>query len=637
MVTINISSTKAIGNTLSALLAGATVSTFVALLSYFGIRLGESGYLSAPNFNLTGSTITASILATLAFILGITTLLKSKTASSKVLLVAAVCINLLGVALLGSTPTWVVLAVGLATLVYTVATTQVSAVVSMVKENKVYFLTIITFVVATVVMLITPATRSVITNPDYPRELRLPLRESWVVSSSIMRDFPILGTGPSTFNLNYTRYKPLSVNSENFWSVTFSRPGNEVLGIVSSLGIVGFLVFLFLILRVFKVTSSLKAHINNPVLAISLCAVTYAMLSLLLVHSVNVTTGFLLVMFLALGIAKSKLEASREIDTVQLSLSSLSGGGGMSLIGSERSEIFQYIMAIPVVAITLVGGFYIYREYAGEYFMRQAIVAAQKNDGLATYEYQQRAISTNPTKDSYHNTFANTNLALAGNLSARGNELTDDDRATVQTLISQSVGSSRITTETLNPLNAANWEIRASIYRALIGVAEDANTWAVNAYNTAIRLDPVNPRLRLELGGVYYAAEDYLSAANLFSQAVSLKDDYANAHYNFAQALKMLQRYEDARRELVATRRLLEESSADYEAVNAEIKEIEANFPTAAGNQKPTVDEIAGTQPEEVEQEPLTNVGEEVEQEAIEEGTIENVEEIVQEEEEPQE
>jgi tetratricopeptide (TPR) repeat protein len=148
----------------------------------------------------------------------------------------------------------------------------------------------------------------------------------------------------------------------------------------------------------------------------------------------------------------------------------------------------------------------------------------------------------------------------------------------------------------------------------LIGAAQDADKWAIRAYTAAIQLDPTNPRLRILLGGVYYANKDYLSAANLFAQSTNLKADYANAHYNLAQALKQLQRFDQAKIELENTQRLVAQGSADHDRVSSEIAEVTKQISVAGAqtSTQPTVSQLEGeeTTAPTATQEPINNEGE---------------------------
>ena len=184
--------------------------------------------------------------------------------------------------------------------------------------------------------------------------------------------------------------------------------------------------------------------------------------------------------------------------------------------------------------------------------------------------------------------------------------MTDADKQTIQTLVTQAIGNARLATEVYSPLNAANWETRALIYKSLLNVAQNASDWAINSYNTAIQLDPANPRLRLDLGGIYFAKNDFLSAANQFRQATVLKQDYANAHFNFALSLEKLQQYDQAKRELDITKLLVPQDSPDAKMVEREIANLPKPVTATTTAEKPTVEQLTGVQ-QGAKQEPLSN------------------------------
>lgn len=327
----------------------------------------------------------------------------------------------------------------------------------------------------------------------------------------------------------------------------------------------------------------------------------------------SVLTGFLF--FLLLGLFVANTNVKRRVSHGEKSVTMIIDTSVNSFSeDTSNSGVLRIITAVPLIALAAVGAFYVYKMYPGEYFMRKAALAAMANSGNDTYQYQGKAINASPRKDVYHNAYAQTNLTLALNLASKG-ELTDPEKQTVQTLLAQAIRSARATTEVLNPANVAGWEVRASIYRALINTAQDADRWTIEALNRAIQLDPTNPRLRVDLGGIYYARQDYLSAANMFRQATNLKADYANAYYNFGQSLLQLQDYANARRAFEITQSLVPEGSTDYEMVATSIASIDA-MPQVAGTQsdRPTVEEIEmqiAEEEEVTEQEPLINEGEE--------------------------
>jgi len=242
-------------------------------------------------------------------------------------------------------------------------------------------------------------------------------------------------------------------------------------------------------------------------------------------------------------------------------------------------------------------------------------LSANSQNINASYDYQVKAIAVNPTRSYYHRLYANTNLILAQALSTK-QELTDQEKTAAQNLLAQALRNIKFATENLNPLESANWVARAQLYRFLMPIAKDADQFAIQAYNTAIQLDPTNPILRVELGGIYYGKEDYLSAGNLFKQAANLKPDYANARYNLAHALAKLKAYTDAKAEFELVQSLVEKDSNDYKLVATDLEAVTKELEAVAGAQtesRPSVQALEQTgqaQPEPAPQEPLRRPGE---------------------------
>ena len=573
-----------------ALIAGSTLSTLVALLSYFGIKLGSAVYFQSVNFNLTGSSTTAALVAVVGALLAMILMIRTNTQAIKMFLLQAVALNMLGVALLGTWQIWTVFAVGLLAAFYFLPGDTI-------RSNKTLLLALGGIFTAFVLIFAMPTTREVLVNSNYPREITLPAKESQVVAFSVLRDYPLLGSGPSTFYLNYPNYKSLAMNATTYWNVRFDKPFSEAFNILSSLGLIGILMTALFAVRLLKVVAFAKKSEDNSGLLAAAGTGLIVMSAYFLLAYANVLTAFLFMLFLATSVALASVFKEKRVgEDVSLGISSFSSDSSMSILNDlgERKEIFPYIVSAQVVGLVALGMFQLFRMYSGEYYIRQAIAAAAQNNGSLTYQMQVKAININPRRDAYHNAYAQTNMALANTLASKP-DLTDQEKVTIQTLIAQAIRSSRVTTETLNPTNVANWETRAFVYRALVGVAKDADQWAINAYNSAIQLDPSNPRLRLDLGGLYYAKEDYLSAASFFRQATSLKPDYANAHYNFGHALMKLNAYADAQREFELVLRMVPADTADYTKASADLETAKTMAVQAGSKAQPTVEQLEGS------------------------------------------
>lgn len=595
---------KTIKNALFALLMGSTVSSIVAILSYYNITLGKADFLKSY-FTLTGSVNDAVLLGALSVILAISFILNETDLGKRLMLINIATVNFFLVAITGKLVGWGVIVAGLLISFFY----NKSKVLSRKTELGALGL-IITLVLA---LVLVPTTKQFIVNPNFRSDLVLPLKETWAISTSTIRDFPLLATGSGTFYINFSRYRPLSLNTSPFWDTKFNLPFNGVFEILTTLGVIGLAVAMFFgwkIVSFANSTSKLQDESGTPGIAITLLL---TVLSASLFTFPTILNIFLIFFSLALVVAThiSINNQLRYVETVSVALQ-----GGLTYLGAEEtnvvsSDYFKYVLSLPLFAIAVYLGFLTYKNYVAEYYMRKSIIATIANDGGAAYNYQSMAINNNPKRDYYYTSYARTNLALANSLASK-QDLTDADKQTIQTLLSQAIQNARIASENLNPLNASNWETRAVIYRAMLNVAQNAGEWTINSYNTAIQLDPTNPRLRVDLGGIFYAQGDFLSAANQFRQAINLKQDYANAHFNFAMALLNLQDIENAKKELELTKLLVPEGSPDYELVVSQIAALES-VPGTQEEAKPTVEELAGVTKEEQTptQEPLENIGEE--------------------------
>jgi len=247
-------------------------------------------------------------------------------------------------------------------------------------------------------------------------------------------------------------------------------------------------------------------------------------------------------------------------------------------ITKKQEAPVNFLPGLITAGLTFAVLIFLGKMLLADYYFTQSIKAAAANDGAKTYNLQIQAINLNPDNDAYHLSYSQTNLALADALAGQQN-LTDQQKNTVIQLVQQAIREGRAAV-TLNPNRAGNWENLSLIYRSLINFAQGADQWTITSLNQAIALDPANPRLRLDLGSLYFAAKDYNNAGQMFSQAVNLKPDYANAHYNLAQALKNLGSKDQAMNELQTAAGIVcgLGQTAECDKVNAEIADF-ANPP----------------------------------------------------------
>ncbi len=411
-----------------------------------------------------------------------------------------------------------------------------------------------------------------------------PLNISWYAALETLKDpkTALIGVGINNFDSIFTLVKPVAYNASELWQVNFTLARSTLLHIWVESGLLGLITMLLLGIYGIREVHGLfqNKDIEAPM---------YAVLGLF----VGLMLLFFPPSFIALTIMFIYLTA----------LAQKSMDYEKDFIDEYNVKPFAVIyMGIPLITLILAGGvmYYARTAYASEYYFKKSINAIQLNQGQEVYENLQKAIELRPYVERYRSQFGQINLLLANNL-ARQEELSDQDRQAIAQFIQQAIAEGKALVA-LNPNRASSWNTLAVIYRNIINVAQGAEAWTVASYREAIRRDPNNPQLRLNLGGVYYAAQNYEQAAQLFSEAVSLKPDWANAHYNLSWALYQSGNIQQAVAVMNNVLQLIDPNSEDFSLAQENL----AVFQEALDESATGSADVEPVQESDATQDPLT-------------------------------
>lgn len=369
----------------------------------------------------------------------------------------------------------------------------------------------------------------------------LDLRSAWVIAVESLKNNPIFGMGIGNFVQAFTAFKPASFNLTKAWSNTFSLSSVGLLHIWTELGLVG---LSWLIYSIFVWVKSKKVVKFWQISALILVC---------LLLPLNVISLFLL------GWLLSTSEVFKIKETKPL-----------LKVGEKEFNVMPYILSVFLLIGIGFGGFWYVRMFLGDFYFRNSLVAASKNDGNGTYNLQIKAIGINPNFAYYREIYSQTNLALAQNILSV-EQVSDTDKEKASTLVQQAVREAK-SAISLEENNAIYWSNLASIYRSLVGVVDGAADWSLQAYQQTLVLNPVDPITNLNMGGLFYAAGQYDSAERSFEESVKVKQDYANAWYNWAYSAKKLNKVDAAVNRLQQALTLVAADSSDYEAAKTELE-----------------------------------------------------------------
>lgn len=380
----------------------------------------------------------------------------------------------------------------------------------------------------------------------------IPYRETWAITLDALKSLRsgLFGVGLANYSLLYTIVKPLSLNLTSLWNVLPQSGSSELLTMLSTTGILGFAAFAWLLVSGFRLArgSSLALPFSLSVLALALTPGTIPVYTLF----------FLLLPLLDHG----------EPRPVSLNLRARLGIGILGLL------------------LILLGFGFALRPSIAEFYMRRAQLALEKSDGKTVYEQHLKAINWYPNLAVYHLSYADVNLGLASALSQK-TDLTETDRSTISTLIQQSIREAK-TGVSLRSNYSLAWQTLAKIYRNLINVAEGADKFALEYYGRAVALDPANPLLRVEYGGLFYQLQDYSRAKAEFQTAVQLRPTYANAYYNLSKVQETEGDYQNAYLSMQKVIANLEAESPQYSTALSELEALKAKLPKTVPSPSPS-------------------------------------------------
>ena len=266
--------------------------------------------------------------------------------------------------------------------------------------------------------------------------------------------------------------------------------------------------------------------------------------------------------------------------------------GPISPIGPMRRAAWAALVGLLVIAV-LGSSFGLGKVVWGELKFREALAAANRNEGITTYYALLEAVKRNPYEVRYRLLASQIDIALANSIATSAAEeksealfpseprsgesaatpsarVTAQDRNNILILIQQAVVEGKAAIK-LDPENSLLWQNLASIYRGLMGVASGAEDWALKSYQRAAELTPSDPNSWIGIGEIHFFSGNFQGAVEAFLEATRTSPDLARAHYNLAVAYNVLGEPDRAIEALERVLEILPEDSEDREQVEKDL------------------------------------------------------------------
>ncbi len=385
-----------------------------------------------------------------------------------------------------------------------------------------------------------------------PPEIAPSFLASWDIAVATLKQFPLFGSGPTTWAFDYTQFHTSLLNQSPFWQTRFDQGFSTVLTLVPTIGLVGMLAWFGLIVGVgaaVRQKSRLLAVSERwPIFCATVVGWSVVLVSLCVAPS-NMTQS--MSFWLLLGILGSELWPTF----------------GISL--AHRSSRQRYAVVCALFACLLIGGgWMLVQRVEANASYRTAMQQYQAGDGLnQAMPFLQTAVALDPWNDAYARGVVQGETSLA--MQAEQANVTSSSATVLEAFAAARDAAQTLVTN--HPANADNWASAGLAFEAWEQVSPLTLTQpsaALHFYQQAHALDPWNPVFVTEMGKILMtrgeriaalpakqpsdgslvesSQADWQQALGLFAQAIQLKSDYIPARYESSVALERLHRLNEA-------------------------------------------------------------------------------------------
>ena len=449
----------------------------------------------------------------------------------------------------------------------------------------------------------------------------------WAITAKGFQNLKILalGSGPGTYLFDFTTFKPVRFNQTSFWNLRFEKSSNEYFHITSTLGILGLIFFVYILIVAFRLgreflrnvqltgkeslekgirrisddaqlnSSQLKIR-DGELMGIAIFSTLFIFAFISLFVSSFTLTAWLFWLFLALMVVNLHSLGFTGIKETEFSLAMVQHRGS----NGTKVEILPWLIGF-VALLILIPLFWqeIKILNAELHFARaQAGQRTEQPDANLILQSLVNARDIVPSNDTYRRALSATSLNFA--ILAQQENLLSEKVQQQLLLTAKREGEFAVQSA---PHNIFNWENIQRVY-TLITLENQDDLLINNVFPQEILLDPANPRHRNDLGWAYFnLRNDTELAKRNFQDAISLKPDFPDAHYNLARVYKEEGKKDKALQEYEQTLNFINQQIASIEGIASLSIDLQRTFNQLIQFKEQIEIEKTEIQPEEVEQE----------------------------------
>ncbi len=377
------------------------------------------------------------------------------------------------------------------------------------------------------------------------------------IAKSAVRDRFFLGSGPATYGSVFSLYRPIEYNQNSLFTLRFDQTPGTFLEALSTLGAIGTIAYLVLLLSFVSIGIYLLSNDKNrnKLYSLGIWSVAIMFFIASFISAFNGPILLLSALIASLAVVTALWESGTEARYLTLSLKA------SPKFALALAFVFMVVSAGVAFLFVFLGKVLIADISAGMSFRDTSV-----NDN--TVALLGRATSLNPREGQYLLSLGQAYLSLANQEAAKPDSERDTNK--IKNYITAAIQVTE-SAYALAPESVRTAEAAGLIYENSALYAPDALSKAFDYYKKASDLEPNNPVLLVKLGQMKRSIGDniqaegadktaaYQDSKGYFEAAVEKKSDLGIAHYNLAISFSRLKDYSAAIDE--ASKALLYEST----------------------------------------------------------------------------
>jgi tetratricopeptide (TPR) repeat protein len=411
------------------------------------------------------------------------------------------------------------------------------------------------------------------------------------VMAKTLKSWPVFGSGLETFPYVYAKFKDVSLNQTDYWGINFNDSIAEAFTWPTTSGAFGTVALLsFIILfstYAFKrigARGSMEGGFGSVSAKAGIFSSWIFILASKFFYPTSLPLEFIFWLLPALFVISCNVSESGEENTWRYFFQA----GSFKTLG-----IFLAMMVLLLG--TLIGAYFSVKRFVAERVFVKALIAEDKpenRDGVINDITS--AITSDPYEVRYFRVLSqvlfqkmNDVVATIQKRPEADRKATPEESTLLQNLTIRTINSIQRAVA-LDPKNVGVSTEAAESYKGLISLVQGAVDLAIQSYETASEMEPINPYIKTQLGQLYLVKSNLFGdgtgfvdqeiaakARALFEKALELNTNYANARY----FLGLMQDKAGERQAALENFRLLKAANPDNELIAQITQNIENGIP----------------------------------------------------------